>query len=240
VIATKDDEDEEEKESEEEIYLNGRFLCAMDAMSRALGFHTYPKQEPSTVSVAIKTKKQCGYYSAENKLTDMSVYMMTREIPELENLSIREFFRLYYYTTKEPNFEKTVEKVDYFIVPHGTRRVVYLKQYVRNDLRVVRLEMLYPDAGEPYYLRGPSIGEDGTIRYLFPLMESLIPQFMAHIKRRQERLDILEVTYHISIILLIFRNLYFDGRYLGYVFVNKLITLLGSYRDTVYFVCIIY
>jgi hypothetical protein len=125
----------------------------MDAMSRGLGFHTYPKQEPSTISVAIKTKEQVGFYMKDSKLTDMGVYMMTRKIPALEDMSIREFFRLFYYSFKEPNFHTKVEGVDYFILPYGRNKVTYLKQYVRNDLRVVRLEMLYPDVGEPYYLR---------------------------------------------------------------------------------------
>jgi hypothetical protein len=150
VIATEEKDDGEE-ESEESIYLNGRFLCAMDAMGRALGFPTYPSQEPSTVSVAIKTKNQVGYYLREKKLCDMAVYMLTRDIPSLETLNIKEFFKLYYYAFKCPHHSK-VEGVDYFIVPYFKN--CYLKKYVRNkELRIVRLEMLYPDAGEPYYLR---------------------------------------------------------------------------------------
>jgi hypothetical protein len=152
VIATEEHESDDEKESEEMIYLNGRFLCAMDAMGRALGFHTYPKQEPSVVSVSIKTRSQVGYYLSEGKLTDMAVYMMTRTIPELEKLSIRDFFKDYYYSSLKPDERKKVENVDYFIIPYG-RKVTYVKKYVRNEMRVVRLEMLYPDVGEPYYLR---------------------------------------------------------------------------------------
>ena len=49
--------DENENETEEEIYLNGRFLCSMDAMNRALGYHTYPQQQPSAVSIAVKSQE---------------------------------------------------------------------------------------------------------------------------------------------------------------------------------------
>jgi Helitron helicase-like domain at N-terminus len=151
VIATEENA-EDEKESEEMIYLNGRFLCAMDAMGRALGFPTYPKQEPSTVSVSIKLKKQVEYYLGERKITDMTVYMLSRTIPVLEKFTIQEFFKTYYYSTKRPNTERKIEGVDYFILTYG-RNECYLKKYVRNDLRVVRLEMVYPEAGELYYLR---------------------------------------------------------------------------------------
>ena len=151
VIATKEKEENEE-ESEESIYLNGRFLCAMDAMGRALGFQTYPKQEPSTVSVSIKTKQQVEFYLFEGKLTDMAVYMMSRTIPTLERLTIRELFRMYYYAATKPAATK-IEGIDYFILQYGRNKVTYLKKYVTNNLRVVRLEMLYPEVGESYYLR---------------------------------------------------------------------------------------
>ena len=153
VIAAKEKDDEDEDESEEMIYLNGRFLCAMDAMSRALGFHTYPKPEPTVVCVSVKTKNQCGYFLREGKLTDMTVYMMTRKYPVLENLSIRELFKNYYYSSIKPDFKKKVEGVDYFVLEYSSFKCSYLKKYERNDMRVVRLEMIYPDVGEPYYLR---------------------------------------------------------------------------------------
>ena len=57
-IIAANDSGENEDETEEEIYLNGRFLCSMDAMNRALGYHTYPPQQPSAVSIAVKSKEQ--------------------------------------------------------------------------------------------------------------------------------------------------------------------------------------
>jgi len=44
----------EEQENDISLYLKGRILCSMDAMSRILGFHTYPKSSPAVKTIKVK------------------------------------------------------------------------------------------------------------------------------------------------------------------------------------------
>ena len=153
IVAKKVVKNPNETIDEHEIYLNGRFLCAMDAMTRALGYPNYPKQEPSTVTIAVKLKKQMEYYEYNNKVTDMLIYMRTRDKKKLELLTFKDMFQTYFYDFKKPTTSKNlIEDEDYFIVKMKYK-TVYVKKYVRNTNHIVRLQKVYPDVGELYYLR---------------------------------------------------------------------------------------
>ena len=149
--------DPNEPINEHEIYLNGRFLCAMDAMTRALGYPNYPKQEPGTICISVKLQTQVNYYCFKNKVTDMHVYMETRNFNDLKFLTFSELFKTYYYDFKKPP-KSLVKNKDYFVIElnpksKSIKKVIYVKKYVRNTNRIIRLQKVLPDVGELYYLR---------------------------------------------------------------------------------------
>lgn len=70
-------------EDEVELFIKGRFLCAMDAMWRVFGFQTYPASHPSCVLISIRSKKFADYtLSAQGggKITDIGVYLNRPEV----------------------------------------------------------------------------------------------------------------------------------------------------------------
>jgi hypothetical protein len=137
--------------NENEIYLNGRFLCAMDAMGRVLGYCNYPKQTPSTICVAVKQRCDVTFFKYKRKLCNMYVYMESRNILDLQHLKFAEFFKKYYYALKRPN-PSHVLNVDYYEIPFHNK-ICYIKKFVNENRRLVRIETIFPDRGEPYYLR---------------------------------------------------------------------------------------
>jgi hypothetical protein len=53
-VSVTNEEDRNEDEDEISLYFRGRFLCAMDAMWRTLGYQTYPAPEPNVQTVKVK------------------------------------------------------------------------------------------------------------------------------------------------------------------------------------------
>ena len=78
----------------------------MDAMNRVLGYHTYPPQQPSAVSIAVKSKEQVDYYSNNNKCTDMSGYMLTRKIDLFGDMKFTTLYKKFYYSSIKPGVNK--------------------------------------------------------------------------------------------------------------------------------------
>ena len=93
-------------QDEVQMYLRGRYLCAMDASWRAYGFHTYPKTEPSVKVVAVKLKSRVIDLLTDGKVCDMYVYMESQTVPELANLKFAELFQQYHYKFKKPASNK--------------------------------------------------------------------------------------------------------------------------------------
>jgi hypothetical protein len=57
-----------------EMYLNGRFLCSMDAMFRILGFKTYPATTPTVRVIKVKTMEQIQFLLEKGLTCDMLLY----------------------------------------------------------------------------------------------------------------------------------------------------------------------
>ena len=138
---------------EVDIYVKGRLLCAHDATGRALGYPTYPATEPACKVVAVKTEAQVNFFLAEKRATDMYLYMASRNIAAVCNLSFVDFFRQYYGTYTAPTQARRA-RGDYFEIPSPdpSKRLYVFKYHVQPN-HIVRVEMLFPSVGDAWYLR---------------------------------------------------------------------------------------
>jgi hypothetical protein len=75
------------------LYLDARYLCAMDAMWRILGYHTYPSPTPSVQTIKIKTESQVKQLLDEGKSCDMLAYI--HRPAHLAHLKYNELFASY-------------------------------------------------------------------------------------------------------------------------------------------------
>jgi hypothetical protein len=89
-------------------------------------------------------------FTEEGKLTDMAVYFARP--PSLSDLTYTDFNKYYRYVTELPrNLESRANCEEIFI--HGVNKRVYIKKRSDPSSSIVRMQMLYPSAGEIWYLR---------------------------------------------------------------------------------------
>ena len=82
----------------------------------------------------------------------MSVYMLTRKIEFFRNMRYTTLFKNYYYSSVKPGINK-IENVDYWKTQYSSSKYTYLKKYIHENSRFVRLEIIYSDVRELNYLR---------------------------------------------------------------------------------------
>lgn len=142
--------------NEVEIYVNGRLLCANDAIGRGLGYPTYPASSPNCKSISVKTQSQAKFYATDNKSTDIQVYFTALTIhPALRHYTMEKFYRDYHAEYKAPTASMIArgEGFSYEITLEGAKKRQWVVKYVRDQDHIVRLEMLYPSMGDIWYLR---------------------------------------------------------------------------------------
>jgi len=144
--------DDNEEENEIQMCLKARVLCSMDAVWRTFGFHTYPKPFPAVKTIKVKLPSDIDYLLAKGLLCDLYIYLH-RPLP-LRHLKYTEFFCA--YTVKktltalqqcsivEDRFEIDLLGVTYYYCPRPAGMV---------NQRLTRMEMVYINHGEVYYLR---------------------------------------------------------------------------------------
>jgi hypothetical protein len=132
------------------LYLRGRYLCSMDAMWRCLGYQTYPSPTPSVTTVHVKMPADVAYYQEKRLLTDIDVYF--HRPAALHHLTFTQFFTEYIYNKKQ-SARTQDENVNYFRVqmPQIPAPIYICKRSGTRNL--VRMLMIYPSAGEVWYLR---------------------------------------------------------------------------------------
>jgi hypothetical protein len=119
----------------------------MDATSRGFGLSNYPQQQPSTFCIHDMTKSQCQLYLNNGKVCDMIVWM-NRPI-QLINLKFEEFYKTWHYVTQEPK-----DNVEHYTCTYpNVSKPRYLVKWVKNSEHLVRISMIYPEAGDIFYLR---------------------------------------------------------------------------------------
>jgi len=148
-VSISNDEDRYENEDEISLYLRGRFLCAMDAMWRTLGYHTYPAPEPHVQTVKVKMPNVVRQILLEEKTCDMLIYF-NRPI-ELRDMKYTDVFKYYVKNANlparfanRPDMEGDRDGI-FKISIQGLRRM-YL--YKRTDTSVI---MRFVTAGKKFY-----------------------------------------------------------------------------------------
>jgi hypothetical protein len=133
------------------LYLRGRYLCSMDAMWRVLGYHTYPSPTPKVRTIKAMLPEVSSTFRRKQKLSDLEMYFARPS--ELHHFKYVDFNKEYiaYYKlpvtcARDPTSYYTVQLPD-------QERPLYICKRLNRIRTIVRMEMLYPSAGEVWYLR---------------------------------------------------------------------------------------
>jgi hypothetical protein len=151
-IGEEGNDENKDNDNEISLYLKGRVLCSMDAFWRILGFHTYPRPNPSVKAIKVKLPNQLEFMYSELKNCQLSLYFLRP--PSLYHMKYTEFFNSYRVDKKLPKRyanKPELLNVDYFeIVIHSKSLFIFPRQ--RKDI-ITRMEMQYLHNGEIFYLR---------------------------------------------------------------------------------------
>jgi len=162
---------EEEKKDEILMYLKGRFICAMDSMWRFFHFQTYPSAKPSVVKIDVKLPEHVQFLSNGGKLSDMSVYFARPAI--LRDYKYTEFCRHFLFSKTLParfrgktwwtenNSLAEFNENDFCaditanfpMIVYASKKVYLFSRDPNREKSIVRMNWLYPTAGEIFYLR---------------------------------------------------------------------------------------
>ena len=132
--------------------MNGRFLCSMDAVTRILGFHTYPKSDPPVLTIKAKLESDVAYLLQQNLSCDFFVYLQRPFC--LADLTYTQLFQSHRADVTLPNYViNSGEEYFEIGVPGQLNKPLFL--YKRRDSLnlIVRMEMVYVNSGELWYLR---------------------------------------------------------------------------------------
>ena len=131
------------------LYLRGRFLCAMDAMWRTLGYQTYPASNPSVQTISVKMPEMVQFLLHDKKSCDMLIYF--NRPTQLRHLKYTELFKSYTVTNKlSSRFVNEDENnlMGYFIINITGLQTLYLQSRSdRTKPSIIRMEMLYVTSG---------------------------------------------------------------------------------------------
>ena len=150
--------DDVHERDEINLYLRGRVLCSMDAAWRLLGYQTYPRSDPSVMTVNVKTEDFVTQLQADELLCDLLIYFNRPPGDEFDAMLYTEFCRLFCYKRKylPVRFRNRpdLQNVDFFTI-----RIANIPDAVHIFKRrnpagtITRMNMLYPSIGELFYLR---------------------------------------------------------------------------------------
>ena len=175
--------DDVEPIDEIDVYVKGRMLCAHDATNRGLGYDTYPASQPSVATITVKTESQVAFFTSKRSMCDMYVYMNTRHIDALKDMTFEELFTEYYATYEKPTTARLNRGEEYsYKIKSPSSKPLYVFKYIDKRDHIVRMEMLYPSVGDAFYLRlilkkravkswkdarcWPPLDEEGSVEYV--------------------------------------------------------------------------
>jgi len=141
--------------NEIEAYLQGRYMCAMDAMWRTLGYQTYPASIPAVNLVKIIMEDTAEIMLRKNNCPDIVVYL-NRPFP-LRGLLYNEMFNVYSWSYKLLKYyirHPELINTEYWDIkiPQLTRNI-YIMKKVNPNPSITRIAMSCILAGEIWYLR---------------------------------------------------------------------------------------
>ena len=88
------------KSDEIKLYIRGRFLCAMDAMWRISGYHTYPVAKPSVSKIKVKLPSHVQQLFSDAKICGTAVYFARPA--QLSAYLYTKFYTIFTYGWKVP------------------------------------------------------------------------------------------------------------------------------------------
>ena len=145
--------DDIDDDDEINIYLRGRILVSMDCMWRTLGYETYPAPQPAVMIVKVTSPDDMQTILNKNQINDLYVYFNRPRNNELQYLKYCEFYKYYRYDTKLPRYaeQNSATYTSYEVTLNDKRIFIYKRKDPDNI--IVRLNMLYMNAGDIWYLR---------------------------------------------------------------------------------------
>ena len=147
----------DKQKDEIKAYVQGRYMCAMDAMWRCYGYHTYPSSIPAVNLIKIVLEDTANEFISKNKCQDITVYL-NRPL-SLRPLLYTQMFQLYRWsyqlTKKYTTRPELLNNIDGFFVIQVTpmTRKIYIMKKVDSSPSITRLATLCILSGEIWYLR---------------------------------------------------------------------------------------
>jgi hypothetical protein len=144
--------------NEFKAFLLARYLCSMDAMWRIFGYCTYPASSPPVRIIKVKTPDMVESLLLNGQTSDMLLYFRRPEL--LRHLTYVQMYTQYVATSSLPKrFAGKVHLtgIEYFElclpeIPAVKKRYI-CRRAPTNKPAITRIAMLYPQAGEAFYLR---------------------------------------------------------------------------------------
>jgi hypothetical protein len=130
----------------------------MDACWRILGYQTYPASNPTVLTIKVKSEEDVIQLRSDGKLCDLAVYFNRPTEPQFRFLKYTEFFKLWEYSYRIPIRYKHIIpnsncNGDLFVTNRFLKPNLYIFKRLKPDDNIVRMSMLYLNAGEMWYLR---------------------------------------------------------------------------------------
>jgi hypothetical protein len=147
------------------LHLRGRMMSSMQATWQVLKYPVYPASDPSVTTIFIKSEMDLVDLSRNHKLCDLSVYF--NRPAALEEIKYIDFYKYFDYTYTEPARTRThvplslepgddaelqCEQLPLPMSMNITKEV-YLKRIFNDNEKIVRLNGVPLDSGEPFFFR---------------------------------------------------------------------------------------
>jgi len=134
------------------LHIRGRYLCSMDAMWRTLGYQTYPSPQPSVLTIKVMSPTASAFFQTKGKSNRLLQYFSRPS--ELFHLKYTEFHAAYIVNKKMTDSLRSSRAHCLCTIDGVGQLYCYERDRcnARNE-NIVRMEYLWPNAGENYYLR---------------------------------------------------------------------------------------
>ena len=175
VKATFQELNESQKLDEFFMYLRGRYICSMESTWKFFHFQTYPATKPSVSKITVKLPSHVDNLLTDGMTCDMGIYFARPLL--FAEFKYTEFFKHFAYSRKLPARFRNSVMWDVFSITsansvtfdfqnfcidisvtfpflHGSGKRLYL--FSRDPSKpksIVRMNWIYPSAGEIFYLR---------------------------------------------------------------------------------------
>lgn len=149
------------------LHLRGRMMSSMQATWQVLGYPVYPASDPSVTTIFTKSEMDLVELSRTRKLCDLSVYF--NRPAALNNIKYIHFYKYFDYTYTQPGRPQTHVPLslepgadadnelqcEQLTLPTSMNitKAVYLKRISNENPKIVRLNGVPLDSGEPFFFR---------------------------------------------------------------------------------------